>query len=234
MGSEMCIRDSCHSELPNASAKELNWTMLNLRKARKLDGKVTRRSRSRHDPHRHAAEIAARMIEDKHRMNVDRALCDPKLRAEFDKQAKRLAPKVDADLLRRAALGLRKRRRLKPEFVVRVADWNRQVETKTVEELRANPWSIPQQPGVYLFLDRTGYLYIGESADLQKRLAKHLDRSDRSSLAEYLDGQQKSSEPIYVELHIFDADSPAKRSEMRRAYESELISTRKPRLNVRP
>jgi hypothetical protein len=231
--------EACHLELPNAADRELNWTMLNLRKAKKLGGKVTRRSGSRHESHRHAAEIAARMIEDKHRLNIDRAFCDPKLRIAFDGHARRLAPKVDSDLLRRAAMGLRKRRQLKPELVVRVADWNRKIVTKSTSELRANPQLIPDLPGVYLFMDKSGYLYIGESSSLRKRLTQHLDKSDRSSLAEYLNATrhvlgEKSASGIFVEMHAFAVDSPARKSEMRRAYESELISSRKPRLNVRP
>jgi hypothetical protein len=37
-----------------------------------------------------------------------------------------------------------------------------------------------------------------------------------------------------VELHAFDPDSKARSLTVRRAYESELIRSRKPRLNIAP
>ena len=105
--------------------------------------------------------------------------------------AGRLADDIEPYLLRKAALGLRKARRLRPEWVVRVADWGRQVATYSLSELRASPDKVLAQPGVYLFYDSTGYLYIGEAANLRQRLQQHLANSDRPSLADYL--QQSDS-----------------------------------------
>lgn len=230
--------EECQRHLTNATKEvkesQLNWKLLNLRKAKKLTAKVTRRSHSKHDTYRHAAEIAARSMEDRHRQNIDRVLCDPKLRAEFDKLALRLAPETEAMLLRKAALGLRKARRLKPEFVVRVADWGREITTAPIDELQANIETISEGPGVYVFYDSTGYLYIGEADNLRRRLATHLEDSDRQSLAKYLKEHGEESETISVEIHAFDSDSKARLASMRRAYESELIGSRKPRFNVRP
>ncbi len=230
--------EECRRDLANATGKvteaQLNWKLLNLRKAKKLPAKVTRRSHSKHDAYRHAAEIAARSMEDKHRQNIDRVLCDPKLRSEFDKMASRLAPETKTMLLRKAALGLRKARRLKPEFVARVADWGREITTAPIAKLQANIDTISEGPGVYVFYDSTGYLYVGEAENLRRRLAKHLEDSDRQSLAKYLKEHGRESETISVEIHAFDSDSKARLAAMRRAYESELISSRKPRFNVRP
>ena len=51
----------CRKVLPNVSESELNWALINLRKAGKLTNvKVTRRRSDRHDEYRHAAEIASR------------------------------------------------------------------------------------------------------------------------------------------------------------------------------
>ena len=213
---------------------QLNWKLLNLRKAKKLTAKVTRRTHDKHDTYRHAAEIAARSMEDRHRQNIDRVLCDPKLRAEFDKMASRLAPETETRLLRRAALGLRKARRLKPEFVVRVADWGREITSSPLGDLQANIATISEGPGVYVFYDSTGYLYVGEAENLHRRLTKHLDDSDRLSLAKYLRDQGDKSNRISVEIHAFKPESNARLASMRRAYESELIKSRKPRFNVRP
>jgi predicted GIY-YIG superfamily endonuclease len=85
---------------------------------------------------------------------------------------------------------------------------------------------------IYIFRDASGYLYIGESENLRARVTKHLDHSDRKSLARYL--WQEGVGGVTVELHAFDPDSNARNKEMRRAYESELIHSRQPRLNIAP
>lgn len=149
---------ACRERLPAVDDRTFNWEMLNMRKAGQLGGRVTKRTTQRHAPHRHAAEIAARRLEDTYRQNMDQVLCDPTLRVEFDAAARELAPEVSTYLLRKAALGLRKSRRLRPELVVRVADWGRTIATHSLAELQSNLTLVPRQPGVYLFLDSSGYL----------------------------------------------------------------------------
>ena len=222
----------CKRRCPELGAAEANRALLNLRKAGKLGGTVNRRRSDRHAEYRHVAEIAARLMNDKHHVNIDQVMCDPTLRAEFDSITRDMMPTVDAYLLRKAAFGLRKSRRLRPEYVVRIADWGRKISVCTVEQLRVQPELAPNNPGVYLFRDSTGYLYVGETDKLRKRLQKHLNDSDRRSLASYLGNHAKSE--IRVEVHAFDPKSAARKAEMRRAYESELIASRKPRFNVRP
>ena len=226
--------EACRQQLPDLADRDFNWTMLNLRKAKKLPGEVTKRKSHQHDTYRHAAEIAARQIEDCHGENIDRALCDTALRQEFDQAAHYLAPKTSSYLLRKAAIGLRKSHQLKPELVVRVADWGRTVTTFALRELQGDLEQIPKQPGVYLFADSSGYLYIGEAADLRKRLSDHLHDSDRPTLAKYLAKRTEDDSPVRVEIHAFDSNSAARQVAMRRAYESELIRSRKPKFNVRP
>jgi predicted GIY-YIG superfamily endonuclease len=222
---------ACQKRMPEATAFDANWLLLNLRKAGELsDIKSTRRNNDRHDDYLHAAEIVARFLEDKHSTNTDRVICDPKLRAEFDALTKPLAPDVAAYKLRKAAFALRKSRRLSPELVLRVASWKKEVIAHPAEKLAADPKLVPDGPGVYIFRDATGYLYVGESSELRTRLKKHLDKSDRQSLAQYL--SEKGIKDITVEVHVFDATSDAKLKPMRRAYESELIRSRKPRFNL--
>lgn len=224
----------CRQLDANVSAFECNWTLLNLRKAGALsDAKVTRRRRDNPSSYRHAAEIAARMMEDRHRCSTDRIICDPKLRQDFDQAAAAIAPNVDAYLLRKAAFGLRKARQLRPELVTRIADWGRTVTVHALAELQKDIRQVPQRPGIYIFRDKTGYLYVGEAKDLRERLATHLDESDRQSLASYLKthGPQNN---VQIEIHAFDSNSKAKQVRIRRAYESELIRSREPRFNVRP
>lgn len=223
----------CKERLPAASEFECNWTLMTLRKAGELsDLPSTKRKNLRHDDYQHASEVAARFLEDKHKDNVDHVLCDPVKRAEFDRIAKSLAPDVEAYRLRKAALALRKARRLSPELVLRVAKWDKTVVALPAEKVVADPKQIVDGPGVYIIRDASGYLYIGESSQLRTRVMKHLDRSDRQSLATYL--SERGIKDITVELHAFDPKSDAKDKTLRRAYESDLIRSRKPRFNLAP
>jgi GIY-YIG catalytic domain len=227
--------------------------MLNLRKAGKFPLTTTQRGKSVDESVLPVAELAVRAVVDRHRVTTDVVLADPRLRTELQTEAELIRPGVDAHAIRKAVLSLRKRRSLKPELVLKVADWNRTVHTHTVPELKRllSENAISHDPGVYLFRSPKGYLYIGEASDLANRLAEHLGGSDRASLAEFLartshDGADKSGlaetdqvesnpdEPISVELHVFDPQSPAAQVTMRRAYESELIRSRNPRFNLRP
>ena len=225
----------CRERLPEVTDTDCNWALLNLRKAGSLGPVVTKRRHGRHDNHRHAAEIAARLMQDQYGMNMDRVLCDQEKRQEFARIALDILP-PDSDInayhLRKAALRLRKNRQLAPELVLRVADWDREILTFTADEIRRDVDLVPPRPGIYMFRDDSGYLYIGESQDLRERVGKHLDRSDRVALASYLWGQ--GVRRIMVELHVFDPQSKARLVTVRRAYESELIRTRRPRFNVRP
>lgn len=237
---EVILKDSlneafirrCRRSLPNAEETQLNWTLLNLRKAGRLEVEVTKRVSLRHDEYFHAAEIAARFMYDKYRLTIDRVMSDPERRSEFDEVAQAAAPGVSAYRLRKAAFSLRKARKLRPELVARVADWGRQIISLPAIKIVNDAEIVPTNPGVYIFRDASGYLYIGESANLRTRIAKHLDHSDRKSLAHYL--WKNGVEGVTVELHAFDPASNARLKEMRRAYESELIRSRKPRFNIAP
>jgi predicted GIY-YIG superfamily endonuclease len=225
----LACRQLSADEKPNT----LNWALLNLRKAGKLKGiKTERRRRDDHSRYGHLAEIAARNCQDKFKVSTDRIMCDPQLRRAFDLVAKQVAPKIDPYLMRKAAFGLRKARRLQPELVLRIADWDREISTHNASEIAKDLERIPDSPGVYIFSDPTGYLYVGESVNLRKRLGEHLDHSDRQSLASYL--QSNGVKEVTVELHAFPKSSRAKKVSIRRAYESALIASRKPRFNVRP
>lgn len=208
--------------------------LLQLRKSGKLPGRATRRGKPVDETALPIAEIAARVVTERNRISSDVMLADPTFRDELQREAELIRPDVDAYAVRKAVLSLRKKRALKPELVLQVADWDRVVETLSLAELkeRLNNDSIAKQPGVYLFRTPAGYLYIGEARDLAARLSEHTGGSDRKSLAEYLAGD--GGQDVSVELHIFPADSPAKKVTVRRAYESELIRSRDPKFNVRP
>jgi hypothetical protein len=203
---------------------------LNIRKASGLGPVATTRVRVNHDAYLHAAEIAARQIDDKYAITTDRAFCDRDRRNEFDSIAKRFAPDVSSYLLRKAALKLRKGRQLRPELIKRVSDWQKEVLAFDVRALQENLDLIPRKPGVYIFADASGYLYLGEAANLRLRVAKHLDHSDRKALARYL--WEVGVEGLSVELHVFDPASNGRLTSHRRAYEAELIRSRKPQFNI--
>lgn len=220
------------AELSKALEGQACAMLLKLRKAGKLTVKATKRGKSADPSVLPIAEIAARTISEKFDVSTDAIIADPKLREAFDVAARQVDPEVSLYDARKAALQLRKSRRLKPELVLRVADWEKDVQVHPLTFVRDNLKQVPTKPGIYLFRDATGYIYIGEAVNLRNRLTQHLTDSDRKSLARYI--EDTAGEGLSIEWHAFPSDSPAKQVAVRRAYESELIRSRKPRLNVRP
>lgn len=209
---------------------QVNWKLLSLRKAGKLKIPTTQRARANSADVSHIAEMAMRTMLDRYSISSDHVMSDPEKRAEFDKSVREINSDVDVYDVRKAAFQLRKTRQLKPELIARIADWGREIKTYSIQQMKAKPEEVPAKPGIYIFRDKTGYLYIGQTEDLQKRLQEHLDESHNLSLASYL----KEHEELQVEIHAFDPKSRAREVRVRRAYESELIASRKPRFNVQP
>ncbi len=228
------IKTMMRSDLSSGQKTDAILSVIKLRKAGKLAVATTRRSGRVVDEVGPVAEIAARVVTDRHRISTDQMLADEIMRVELQREAELISPGVDAYAVRRMVLNLRKKRQLKPELVLQVADWDREIQTHGLRELgeRLSDGDISTGPGVYLFRIPSGYLYVGEASNLAARLSEHVGGSDRVSLANYLAGDH--ADQVTVELHIFPADSPAKRVTVRRAYESELIRSRSPEFNVRP
>jgi predicted GIY-YIG superfamily endonuclease len=212
--------------------QEVLEALIQLRKSGNLQVRTSRRSHEDVSDAIPAGEIAARRMQDEHQALIDQILVNPERRAQFDQLGLSIMPNETPYRLRKAALRLRKTRELTPELTLRVADWKRNIVEMSVEEARQDLARIPKQAGIYLFLDATGYLYIGQSNNLRERLGKHLLDSDRKSLTQYL--SEHSEQPIRLELHVFESSSPAQETRIREAYESELIRSRKPRLNIAP
>ncbi|MEM9585712.1 MAG: GIY-YIG nuclease family protein [Planctomycetota bacterium] len=208
--------------------------LIKLRKAGKLAMRATQRAPRVDDQYLAIAEIAARTVTNRHRVTTDQVLIDPELRDQLQREAERIKPDVDADTIRRLVLRLRKTRRLKPELVLKVADWPRDLLTFTLDQLRQPGGldQVPVLPGVYLFRSSAGYLYIGEASQLRSRLTQHLKGSHNSGLAAAI--SPEAGQTLTVEIHAFPKDSPAKSVSVRRAYESELIRSRRPKFNVLP
>ena len=230
--SKLVVARSITGARLDATPLDFNWTLMNLRKAGKLNAKTTKRKRIELTAVQHVAEIAARSLIDDHQCSIDRIMCDPELRTQFDEAAREIDGDLDSYAARKAAFQLRKARRLKPELIGRIADWGRKIDSFRVQQIVDDPTVLNEHPGVYIFRDESGYLYIGQTENLRERLKQHLDDSHNLSLAKYL--RNHASDSISIEVHDFDPDSQASKTIVRRAYESELIASRKPRFNVQP
>ncbi len=235
-GRRKAFVDACraqsHLQSDAILEKDLFERLIQIRKAGRLNVKATQRANSDVDDWLSVAEIASRWMQDRFQANIDQWLVSPELLAEFDAAVEKIVPDADRYASRKAAMKLRKSRQLQPELLMRVTDWKREIQTFTVEHAATHLASLPTNTGIYIFRDKTGFLYIGQSNNLRVRLTKHLDKSDRKSLGKYLESASKDE--ITIELHVFAPDSPAAKTLVREAYESELIRTRKPRLNIAP
>ncbi len=219
-------------KMPSLQERQALEQLMRLRKSGKLEMKTTQRDSRDLSDVLVASEIAARHIQDLFGVHPDAILTHPEVRNEFDKVAQSVDPKASAYALRKGALRLRKSRELRPELTLRVTDWKRTIETMDLPTAKARVADFPKAHAVYIFRDKTGFLYIGQTNNLRERMTKHLNDSDRKSLARYL--SEHSESDITLEIHLFASDSPAKETAVREAYESELIRSRKPRLNIAP
>ncbi|MBL8891464.1 MAG: GIY-YIG nuclease family protein [Planctomycetaceae bacterium] len=211
----------------------LAWRLLSLRKAGKLPPSNGRTSQPRlADRERVVGEIASRRAEDQFHASLDRILVDETGRSFFAAAVQQIDSEANLAHIRRAALALRKSRQLRPELAARLVDWPVLQQSYHYSAIAADLSIVPEQPGVYLFRDGTGYLYIGEAKNLRSRLSTHIADSDRKSLFDYL--QTTESSQVHVDLHVFPEDSPGATLSVRRAYESELIRSRNPQFNLRP
>jgi site-specific DNA-methyltransferase (adenine-specific) len=203
----------------------LNQCLLNLRKSSDLRGIKSKRVTLRNqEDYRFASEIAVRFLERRDQVSLDQVLCDPTRAAELDKMAAELAPGFTPFQYRWAALGLRKRKALRPELLGRV------VHAETVVKQRAEdvrPEELPVRSGLYLFIEPGRVLYVGECQSLRKRIGKHLDHSDNKGLAHWL--WERGITDLHLEYHVLPTEVSTR---VRKAMEAELIRSRRPVFNV--
>lgn len=215
----------CQSRGLSDPAPVLNQCLLNLRKTGDLRGVKSKRVTVRNqDEFRFASEIAIRFLERRDQRTLDQILCDPDRAAEFDRIASEIAPGYSPFAYRWSALGLRKKRKLRPELLSKVIP-SEAVITGRAQDL--NQDDIPTQPGLYLFIQPGSVLYVGECQNLRKRIRKHLDHSDSKGLAHWL--WQRGMTDLHVEYHVLPAGVAAR---ARKALEAELIISRRPLFNV--
>jgi site-specific DNA-methyltransferase (adenine-specific) len=215
----------CQARGLSHSPVVLNQCLLNLRKSSDLQGLRSRRVPLRNqEDYRFASEIAVRFLERRDQINLDQILCDPVKAAEFDTIAADIAPGFSRFQYRWAALNLRKQKGLRPELLGRV------VPAEAVVTVRARDvklTEVPARPGLYLLIERSRVLYVGECQNLRKRLGKHLDHSDNKGLAQWL--WRNGSTDLHVEYHVLSAGVSVR---VRKAMEAELIRSRCPCFNV--
>jgi len=216
---------ACRCRQLSDAAVDLNMNLQNTRKGAGL-ARTSRRTVVRNqDAFAFAAEMAIRSLERKHRTTLDRVLCDPELAGEFDTVASAIAPGFTPLKYRWAALGLRKKSRLRPELLGRV------VPTKVIGPILIRnlaPSDFPTGQGLYLLLNREKVLYIGEAQSLRARFKKHLDHSDNKFLARYI--WEFGRNDMLIEYHVLPEGT---RTDVRKAMELELIRSRRPEFNVR-
>jgi len=209
------------AHLPSA----LNLCLLNLRKSPALEGIKSRRiSVTNQEELRFASEVAIRFLQRRYQLSLDRILCDPDRALQFDTVAGQIAPGFSPFQDRWAALNVRKRRQLRPELLGKVVGV-RSVTACPVSKLKLD--KIPPQPGLYLFMQSTSVLYIGECRNLRKRISKHLDHSDNKGLAHWL--WQNGVTDLHLEYHVLPEGVSTR---VRKALEAELIMSRHPVFNV--
>lgn len=214
------------------SEVDANLTLLKLRKAGKINIKATRRGIAADPKVQHAAEIASRIIADRTKATTDDILASPELREQLLLESRRIVGDAKSYDVFKHMLRLRKTRQLKPELLLRVVDWEREITVYAAEALASDLTQVAELPGVYLFRGPEGYLYIGEASNLRRRLGEHFSETDPGALSRFLISEGYDS--LSIEVHQFTKDSPGATLRNRRAYESELIRSREPKLNVRP
>jgi hypothetical protein len=152
----------------------LNHSLMNIRKAPKYKGRLNpttkRAGFTGYDEFAFAAEIAVRALQRTHGITLDRMLCDPFYRDQFDKLALELVSDKTELQLRCAALNLRKTHKLKPiPAEVLAKEWSL---TEALREV--NLATLPAGPGGYALYDQNRPVFAGETANVKRRVSRHV------------------------------------------------------------
>ena len=203
------------------SDRALNHALMNFRKNPKNKGKLnpaTRRSGfDDYEDYFYAAEIAVRVLQRTEGVTLDRILCDPDLRSQFDELAIRLAPGQTPLKLRCAALNLRKTHRLQP-LEPGVVDYDL---VSAGPFRRVNLDNIAALPGGYVFYDQKRPIFAGEADNLRKRVQQHL----AGGLPEFLGALD--SDDLVLKLQVL----PNAKSKDRLDWLAAFINRERPLLN---
>lgn len=170
---------------------DLNWKLFNGRKNTYFaDLPRTRNyTASRKDEFEFSSEMAIRYVQERVRTHehrdvaLDRIICDPDLAAEFDKVADRLAPGFSPLEYRWVALGVRKAagRYSRKAKTINFPNFEFLGTTTSVR-----PSKIPTDQGMYFFRCGDKPLFIGETANLRQRIAKHFESGGSTGIPDWL------------------------------------------------
>ncbi|TWT49692.1 DNA adenine methyltransferase YhdJ [Rubripirellula amarantea] len=158
------------------------------------------------DPFLYASEIAWRRLSDLYpETSLDEILCDPRMAEQFDQYASAIAPGFLQLEYRWAALKLRKERHQVQKRMENASAKDlglRKFKPKdaiSIKKFKAD--KIEGGPGVYAIRakDESAYLYVGESSDLQSRLALQLADSSRQG---WLPGTPAAKSLEVCTLHL--------------------------------
>jgi site-specific DNA-methyltransferase (adenine-specific) len=206
---------------------ELNWKLMNARKAGNLSGlsdliktKPYRLGKVI-DDFEYASELAVRYMQQRKDVSLDQIICDPELAEEFDTYATRLAPGFLPLQYRWAAFGLRKAGRLGKK----VDQIGKLPELESFGRVRGiELGKIPDIGGLYLFSSQEKPIFASQTENLRHRLERHIKVSS-SGLPSWLWDVRK--EPLQLEA----APLPGITRSLRQAMETLLVRQWKPVLN---
>lgn len=204
------------------SAWVLNHTLMNIRKTSKFSKRLNRATKrsggfTDYDDFAFASEISVRTLQRTEGVTLDRILCDPELRSQFDRIALQLAPRQTIVKLRCGALNLRKTHRLQP--IDPATDDYALIAAGPLT--RVSLASIAASPGAYAFYDATRPIFAGETENLRKRVAKHLE----SGLPKWL-GADRGEELVLKTVEL-----PKCNREKRLNWLGAFINAERPLLN---
>jgi HicB-like protein involved in pilus formation len=200
----------------------LNHALFDVRKSGKaiLPPTTKRPIIKDYDRFEFGSEIACRYLQRRDGVSLDRILCDPLLRSEFDKIAARLISDVSTLKFRAGALNLRKSRRLRPtDAKAPVYELHSAGAVLGIDLSK-----LPTDPAAYVFYHDERPLFAGETANLRERILSHLNSSESRGLPDWIDS------PI-DNLALKVAVVPKARQTDRLVWLRNFINREKPLLN---
>jgi site-specific DNA-methyltransferase (adenine-specific) len=206
---------------------ELNWKLMNARKASKLSGLSNLIETKKYsvgkiiDEFEYASELAVRYMQQRKNLSLDHIICEPELALEFDTYAAKLAPGFSALQYRWAALGLRKAGRLgkKADQIGELPELESFGKVSSIELGK-----IPEVGGLYLFSSNNKPVFVSQTDNLRHRLERHIKVSGYGLPRWLWDVRSKP-------LQLGAAPLPGITRSLRQAMELMLVRQWKPVLN---
>jgi len=221
----------CWKRGVQASSRELNWSLLNARKANRI-GPVDGVARFRMPTHQmyqflYASEIALRKVQDSEWVNsgrqvsLDYILCDSHFSDRFENIAKQLAPGYSVFEYRWAAMCIRKnQRRSVKSRMPRFKDYGPTVDLRVSQ--------LPRHMGFYWFQAGDKPLYVGHAENLRAQIDRILQQGGAKSV--FPQGLlEEATQPMHLAVASTNVTALSKRETLK----SEVCLTQSPLFNVR-